>query len=77
MFDLKPSLPHPSPLDTLRGLHFGFEQAICSLRGIEKSPPDDKRQDGFSFELIVPYLTAGGKRWTLPARHAGGKPYGE
>jgi hypothetical protein len=77
MFDLRPNLQHPPLLEAFRGLHFGFEQAICSLRGLEKSPPYEERQDGFSFELRAPHLIAGGKRRPLHAGHAGGKPYGE
>jgi hypothetical protein len=77
MFDVRPNLQHPPLLDTLRGLHISFEQAISSLRGLEKRPPDSEGRGGISCELRTLDLTAGATRRTLQVRHTGVKQYGK
>jgi hypothetical protein len=77
MFDVRPNLQHPPLLDVLRGLHISFEQAISSLRGLEKSPPDSESQDGFSCESRTLDLTAGATRRTPQVRRTGVKQHGK
>ena len=77
MFDLRPNLQHPPLLEAFRGLRLGFEQAISSLRGLEKNPPDEECQDGFSYGACVPHSAGDTNMRRLQVRHTGGKPHGE